>query len=119
MSCFDRTKMNCIVYTMSCNFATHGTCPLALMTYKHIELQMFSTIQKLNCKANCNTPFFFHSDCTKLFVCFWLTCPHTIIGPWLWRTWSCFDHQSIPAMHYFKVNCNIALQCTKIHSQLT
>ncbi len=53
---------------MNCNSTTHGTCPLALMMYKHIELQMSSAIQKLSCKANCNTPFFFHSDCTMLLV---------------------------------------------------
>ncbi len=50
--------MNYIVYTINCNFATHGTCPLALTTYKYSELQMSSTIQKLSCKANYNTPFF-------------------------------------------------------------
>jgi hypothetical protein len=65
---------------MNCNFATHAPCPLALTTYKYMELQMFSaihatcplvlmvykyselhvssTIQKLSYKASCKTPFF-------------------------------------------------------------
>ncbi len=42
----------------SCNFATHATCSLALMTYKYSELQMSFTTQKLSCKASCKTPFF-------------------------------------------------------------
>ncbi len=44
---------------MSCNFATHATCPLALTMYQYNELQVSSTTQKLSCKASCNTPFFF------------------------------------------------------------
>ncbi len=43
---------------MSCNFTTHATSPLALTTYKYIDLKMPSVIQKLSCKANCKTPFF-------------------------------------------------------------
>jgi hypothetical protein len=50
--------MNCTIYTMSYNFATHVTCLLALMAYKYNELQVSSTTQKMNCKAGCKTPFF-------------------------------------------------------------
>jgi len=50
--------MNYITYMMSCNFAIHATCLLALTTYKYNELQVFSTTQKLSCKANYKTPFF-------------------------------------------------------------
>jgi len=58
MSCFDWVAMNCIVYMVSCNFATHVTCPLAFMAYKYNELQMSSPTQELSCNANCKTPFF-------------------------------------------------------------
>ncbi len=47
---------------MSCNSATHATCPLALMMYKYSELQMSSSIQKLNCKANLQNIPFSHSE---------------------------------------------------------
>jgi len=50
--------MNYTVYMMSCNFIIHATCPLALITYKYNELQMFSATQKMNCKASCKTPLF-------------------------------------------------------------
>jgi len=50
--------MNCTIYMMSCNSATHAICPLALVTYKYSELQMSSTPQKLNCKADYKTPIF-------------------------------------------------------------
>jgi hypothetical protein len=40
--------MSYIVYTMSCNSATHMTCLLALTVYKYNELQMSSAIQKLS-----------------------------------------------------------------------
>jgi hypothetical protein len=43
--------MSYTIYTMSCNFATHATCPLALIAYKYNELQ--NQLQ--------NT-FFSHSD---------------------------------------------------------
>ncbi len=43
---------------MSCNFAIHAICPLALITYKYNELQVYFAIQKLSCKANRKTPFF-------------------------------------------------------------
>jgi len=62
MSWFARVViMNYTIYTMSCNFATHEICLLALITYKYSKLQGSNAIQKLNCKANCKTPFF-HSD---------------------------------------------------------
>jgi hypothetical protein len=50
--------MSCTIYTVSCNFAIHATCSLALMTYKYNELQMSFTIQKLSYKVSCKTPFF-------------------------------------------------------------
>jgi len=53
--------MSCIIYMMSCDFAIHATCLLALTTYKYSELKVSSTTKKLNCKANCKTPFC-HSD---------------------------------------------------------
>jgi len=53
--------MNCTIYIMSCNFTTHATCMLTLMTYKYNELQMSCQTQKLNCKANCKNNPFFHS----------------------------------------------------------
>ncbi len=43
---------------MSCNSAIHAICPLTLTTYKYIELQVSSIIQKLSCNVNCKTPFF-------------------------------------------------------------
>ncbi len=43
---------------MNCNFATHVTCPLALMTYKYNELQVSFTTKKLSYKVSCQTPFF-------------------------------------------------------------
>jgi len=52
---------------VSCNFAihvSHKTCPLGFVTYKYSELQVFSTTQRLNCKANCKTPFFSHTELT-------------------------------------------------------
>jgi hypothetical protein len=45
MSCFDIVAISYIVYMVICNFATHATCPLTLITYKYnvgatqIELQ--------------------------------------------------------------------------------
>jgi hypothetical protein len=51
--------MNCIAYTVSCNFATHAICLLAFMTYKYSELQVSFVIQKLSCKASCKTQIFF------------------------------------------------------------
>jgi len=56
---YNGVAMSCIIYTMTYNFATHATCPLALMTYKYNELQVFSTTQKLNYKASCKIPIFF------------------------------------------------------------
>ncbi len=53
--------MNCLVHTVNYNFTTHATYPLTFITYKHNELQVSSTTQKLSCKANCKTPFFFQS----------------------------------------------------------
>jgi hypothetical protein len=61
MSWFDRVAMNYTIYTMSCNFATHEICLLALMTYKYNELQRSNATQKLSCKASCKTTFF-HND---------------------------------------------------------
>ncbi len=51
--------MNCIVYTVSYNFAIHPTCPLTFMVYKYSELQVFDVIQNLSYKANCRTHIFF------------------------------------------------------------
>jgi hypothetical protein len=31
--------MNCIIYTVSCNFAIHVTCPLKFIACKYSELQ--------------------------------------------------------------------------------
>ncbi len=42
---------------MSSNFATHATCPLALMTYKYSE-QVSDATHKLIYKANGKTFFF-------------------------------------------------------------
>ncbi len=50
--------MNCTVYMMSCNFATHAICPLKIIMYKYNELQMFVATQKLRCKVSCKTSFF-------------------------------------------------------------
>jgi hypothetical protein len=38
---------------------TFATCRIALTTYKYSELQVSNATQKLSCKANCKTPFFF------------------------------------------------------------
>jgi hypothetical protein len=51
--------MGCHVYMVSCNFAIHAICLFTHMMYKYSELQMSSPTQKLSCKANCKTPFFF------------------------------------------------------------
>jgi hypothetical protein len=51
--------MNCTIYMVSYNFATHAICLLALTTYKYSELEMSFTTQKLSYKASCKTPFFF------------------------------------------------------------
>jgi hypothetical protein len=51
--------MSCIVYMVSCNFAIHATCSLAFTVYKYNELIMFTTIQKLSCKASYKTPFLY------------------------------------------------------------
>jgi len=44
----------------------HVTCPLTFIAYEYIELQVSFITPKLNCKANCKTPFFlileFHSQ---------------------------------------------------------
>jgi hypothetical protein len=50
--------MSCTICAVSCNFATHATCLLALTTYKYNELQVSSTTQKLSYKASCKTHFF-------------------------------------------------------------
>jgi hypothetical protein len=52
---------------VSYNFAIHATCLLAFTTYKYGELQVSNATQKLNCKANCKTPFFFmvNFDCCE------------------------------------------------------
>ncbi len=44
---------------VSYNFVIHAICSLALALYKSNELQMSYVTQKLNCKANYKTPFFF------------------------------------------------------------
>jgi len=51
--------MNCTVYMMNYNYATHATCLLALTSYKYNELHVLYATQKLGCKASCKTPFFF------------------------------------------------------------
>jgi len=64
--------MSCIVYTMSCNSISYAICLLALMVYKYNELQVFSGIQKLSCKASCKTPFFFIMKCKcliSIYIC--------------------------------------------------
>jgi hypothetical protein len=38
--------------------ATQATCLLTFIAYKYSDLQVSSTTQKLNCKANCKTPNF-------------------------------------------------------------
>ncbi len=43
---------------MSCNFATHVTCLLALKTYNYSELQVSPTTQTLSYKASCKAPLF-------------------------------------------------------------
>jgi hypothetical protein len=52
--------MNYTIYIVSCNFTTHVTCMLTLMTYKYSELQMSCEIQKMNCKASCKIIPFLH-----------------------------------------------------------
>ncbi len=47
ISWFDWVAMSCTIYMVSCNFATHVTCLLALMVYKHSELQVSFVIQKV------------------------------------------------------------------------
>jgi hypothetical protein len=32
-------QLSCTIYTVSCNFATHASCPLELRAYKYNELQ--------------------------------------------------------------------------------
>jgi len=59
MNCFNWVAMSCTIYMVNYNFATHAICPLALKVYKYNELQMPYATQKLSCKANCKTPFFF------------------------------------------------------------
>jgi hypothetical protein len=59
--------MSYTIYTVSCNFTTHATYLLALIAYKYNELQMFFATQKLSCKANCKTPFFYN---VWIFRCF-------------------------------------------------
>jgi hypothetical protein len=58
MSWFGKVVMNYTIYTMNCNFATNEICLLAFMTYKYSKIQGSNAIQKLNCQANCKTPFF-------------------------------------------------------------
>jgi hypothetical protein len=43
--------MNCIIYMVNYNFATHTTYLLTLMASKYNKLQVSSTTQKLNSKA--------------------------------------------------------------------
>jgi hypothetical protein len=62
--------MSCIIYVVSCNFATHVTCSLAFMSYKYNELQVSSKPQKLNCKANCKIPLFVIMIITKTLLDF-------------------------------------------------
>lgn len=52
---------------MSCNFATHTICLLALTMYKYYELQVSNAIQKLSCKAICKTPLFLIAICNNCF----------------------------------------------------
>jgi hypothetical protein len=58
MGYFDGVAMSCTVYIVSCNFKIHATCLLTYMAYKYSEFQMSSLIQKLNCKASCETILF-------------------------------------------------------------
>jgi hypothetical protein len=53
--------MNWTIYMVNCNFATHATCLLELMTYKYSELQVSVVTKNLSCKASYKTPFF-HSE---------------------------------------------------------
>jgi hypothetical protein len=59
MSCFNIVAMNSTIYTVKCKFAIHATCSLTLVAYEYNKLQVSSTTQKLNCKANCKTPSYF------------------------------------------------------------
>jgi hypothetical protein len=59
MGYFDKITLSCTVYIVSCNFTIHATCLLTLMAYKYIEFQMPSAVQKLSCKASCETIYFF------------------------------------------------------------
>ncbi len=40
------------------NSTIHVICPLAFMTYKYNELQVFGAIQILSCNASYKTPIF-------------------------------------------------------------
>ncbi len=51
---------------MSCNFAIHATCLLALTTYKYSELQMSFATQKLNGVIN-KMHFLVYGQCEKVF----------------------------------------------------
>ncbi len=51
---------------MNYNFATHVTCPLALIVYKYDKFQVVITIQKLSCKANYTRPLFLTMKKSKL-----------------------------------------------------
>jgi hypothetical protein len=72
--------MSCIIYIVSCNFAIHAPCSLALMAYRYNELQVSFVTQTLSCNANCKTPFFsmfinFHESLTlKRCLCVTLLC---------------------------------------------
>jgi hypothetical protein len=58
--------MSYTIHTMNYNYVFHAICLLALMTFKYCELQMSFVIKKLNCKANCKTPFFYNDDVVEL-----------------------------------------------------
>jgi hypothetical protein len=52
---------------VSYNSTIHATCLLTFTTHKYGELQVSSATQKLNCKANYETPFFLivNFDCCE------------------------------------------------------
>jgi hypothetical protein len=62
MSCF--IKLEFIGIELHCTHGELHFCDscirwLALTSYRYSELQVVNAIQKLSCKTNCRTPFFF------------------------------------------------------------
>jgi hypothetical protein len=58
--------MGCIVYTMSCNFVPHATCPLTFTMYKYNKLQVSFATKKWVTRLVAKH-LFSHSD----YVCLW------------------------------------------------